>query len=163
MGRLFDAVAALLGLMVTTSYEGEAAMQLEALATAGQGAACRESYPFVLTDGAALAVDARPVVRAIDRELRQNQSREAREAIARRFHNTVVEMIARTCARIAKDYGVTRVVLSGGVFANALITMPAIEALRALGLCGYAHERVPTNDGGLCLGQLAVAAHTGVA
>lgn len=158
IGRLFDAIAALLGLTMTTSYEGEAAMRLEALATQARGAALDESYPFVTSEGAALSIDARPIVRAIDRDLRNH---EQPAVIARRFHNTIVEMIVRTCARIAARCGLTRVVLSGGVFANALITAPALEALRARGLHGYAHQSVPTNDGGLCLGQLAVAAHVG--
>ena len=124
-------------------------MQLEALADSAEGCARDESYPFVLTSGEVLTVDARPVVRAIDRELRAG---EALGAIARRFHNTVVEMIARTCARISELTGLTRVVLSGGVFANALIAAPAIEALRKFGMHAYAHERVPTNDRRLELG-----------
>jgi hydrogenase maturation protein HypF len=156
MGRLFDAVAALLGVALVTSYEGEAAMQLEALAARADGAAREESYPFEIIGSEAFAIDVRALIRAIDREL---AAREPLPAVARRFHNTVVKMIAETCARIAERTGTTRVVLSGGVFANALITGPALEALRERGLTAYAHERVPTNDGGLCLGQLAVAAH----
>jgi hydrogenase maturation protein HypF len=156
MGRLFDAVSALLGVALTTSYEGEAAMQLEALAARASSVSMGESYPFVVTSHATSTIDARPVIRAIDRELRAG---EALAVIARRFHHTVVEMIVRTCERIAEATSLRRVVLSGGVFANALIAVPALDALRAVGLEGYAHERVPTNDGGLSLGQLAVAAH----
>lgn len=156
MGRLFDAVAALLEVALLTTYEGEAAMQLEALAAGAEGSALHEAYPFALAGADLLAIDPLPMFRAIDGELAAG---EPRAAIARRFHNTVVEMIGETCARIAARTGVNRVVLSGGVFANALITAPAIEALAARDLTAYAHERVPTNDGGLCLGQLAVAAH----
>jgi hydrogenase maturation protein HypF len=156
MGRLFDAVAALLGCSLTTSYEGEAPMQLEALAARARGAACTESYPFSISTGSPSIVDAAPVIAAIDREL---DAREPPEAIARRFHTTVVEMIAASCQRIAAREGLRRVVLSGGVFANALVTRGAIDALRARDLFPYAHERVPTNDGGLCFGQVAVAAH----
>jgi hydrogenase maturation protein HypF len=155
MGRLFDAVSALLGVALVTTYEGEAAMQLEALAARAEGAALFESYPFEIIGSETFEIAARTLIRAIDRDL---STGEPLAAIARRFHNTVVTMIAETCARISERTGVTRVVLSGGVFANALVTGPALEALRARGLEAYAHERVPTNDGGLCLGQLAVAA-----
>ena len=135
-------------------------MRLEALAARAQGSALSERYPFAIEGSAVLTIDARPMVRAVDAEL---VAGEPHAAIARRFHNTVVAMIAELCARIAERTGVRRVVLSGGVFANALITGPALQALRERGLAAYAHERVPTNDGGLCAGQLAVAARSSTA
>jgi hydrogenase maturation protein HypF len=156
MGRLFDAVAALAGLRDRTSFEGQAAMELEWLAadTTSDGA-----YPFDVTvapDG--LTVDTRPLIRAI-----ASESRRAIPAdlIARRFHDTVIEIIATVCGRLRETTGVRTVVLAGGVFQNAVLSQGAWQRLSSAGFAVYRQERVPCNDGGLALGQLAVAAAGG--
>jgi hydrogenase maturation protein HypF len=152
MGRLFDAVAALIGIATHSVFEGQAAMQLEALArTAGPEAA----YPFEL---AADELVVAPMIRAISRDVRMHV---APARIARRFHTTVVELAANACAQIARGEGLRDVVLSGGVFQNAILGNELPARLRALGLVPHVQRRVPPNDGGLAFGQLAVAAARG--
>jgi hydrogenase maturation protein HypF len=157
-GRLFDAVAALAGIRDRVSYEGQAAVELEWLAT---GALPDRSYPFQFDlprEGASeapLVVDTRPLIRVVAEEATQGV---AAARIARRFHSTLVEMIAAVCACLRRETGVGAVVLSGGVFLNALLTTEVSARLRGDGFRVYRHRRVPPNDGGLSLGQLAVAA-----
>jgi hydrogenase maturation protein HypF len=154
MGRLFDAVAALAGVRDRVSYEGQAGVELEWLATT---VAPDGPYPFDLVSGAeeTLVVDARPITRAVAEDV----SRGVEAArIARRFHTTVVEVIAAVCARLRASTGLNVVVLSGGVFLNALLTAEAVARLEGDGFRVYRHRLVPPNDGGLSLGQLAIAA-----
>jgi hydrogenase maturation protein HypF len=151
VGRLFDAVAALACVRDRVSYEGQAAVELEWLASefAPDGA-----YPFELgqTDEGPLVVDTRPLIRAIVAD-----SASAAK-IARRFHSTVVEIIVAVCQRLRKSTGLKAVVLSGGAFLNAILTREVAARLRADGFRVYRHRLVPPNDGGLSLGQLAIAA-----
>jgi hydrogenase maturation protein HypF len=158
-GRLFDAVAALAGLRDRVSFEGQAAVELEwrAAQAAPDGA-----YSFDV-DGPArddpaqvlLEIDSRPLIRGIARDA--NSGTDAAR-IARRFHSTLVEMIAVVCGRIRRATGLETVVLSGGVFMNALLTQETKARLSGEGFQVYRHRLVPPNDGGLCLGQLAIAA-----
>ncbi len=154
-GRLFDAVATLAGVRDTVSYEGQAAVELERLAL---GAAPDAAYPFgvdeAMPDGP-LVVDSRPLIRAVARDA-GNGVETAR--IARRFHSALVEIVATVCRRIRKTTGVEAVTLSGGVFLNTLLTSEVCDRLRGDGFRVYRHHRVPPNDGGLCVGQLAIAA-----
>jgi hydrogenase maturation protein HypF len=158
-GRLFDAVAALAGVRESVSYEGQAAVELEWLAT---GAAPEEGYPFEVAESAAgspsdatLIVDTRPLIRAVAADA--VQPIEAAR-ISRRFHSTVVEIIAAICSRIRPTTGDDTVVLSGGVFLNALLSREVSTRLVAAGFQVYRHRLVPPSDGGLSLGQLAIAA-----
>ncbi len=158
-GRLFDAVASLAGGRDIVSFEGQAAMQLEWLAT---GAPVDGSYPFDLveTPAAPLIIDTRPLIRAVAQDV--SHSIDATK-IARRFHSTIVEIIATVCARLRRDVGLDAVVLSGGVFMNALLTAEVLTRLKVDGFRVYRHRLAPPNDGGLSLGQLAVAAATPLA
>jgi hydrogenase maturation protein HypF len=81
-----------------------------------------------------------------------------RERIARRFHSTVAEVVVRTCLRVREATQTRAVVLSGGTFVNTLLSREVDERLASLGFRVYRHRKVPCGDGGLCLGQLAVAA-----
>ncbi len=155
-GRLFDAVAALAGVRRRVSYEGQAAIELEWLATDVEPDGV---YPFQVrgADGprGTLVLDARPMIVDIVEDLRRSV---AVPVIARRFHSTVVEAIAAVCGRLRAETGLDAVALSGGVFLNALLTAEAAARLERDGFRVYRHRQVPPNDGGLCLGQLAVAA-----
>jgi hydrogenase maturation protein HypF len=153
-GRLFDAIAALAGVRDRVSYEGQAAVELEWLATdvPDDGA-----YPFDLTenDGTPLVIDTRPLIRAVVRDVGGGTPA---GRIARRFHTTLVEVIAAVCDRLRRATGLDVVALSGGVFLNALLTRETVGRLKRDGFRVYRHRLVPPNDGGLSLGQLAVAA-----
>jgi hydrogenase maturation protein HypF len=149
-------VAALAGVRDRVSFEGQAAIELEGLAadTLPSG-----SYPFEITsgpDGAAFVVDTRPLISAVAADTAAGV--EAR-VIARRFHSSMVELIAAGCDRIRADTGLGVVVLSGGVFINTVLTAETCDRLRGDGFRVYRHRLVPPGDGGLSLGQLAVAAH----
>ena len=80
------------------------------------------------------------------------------EIVAGRFHTTLVRMFTELTFRISQDCGINRIVLSGGVFQNARLLTGLIDTLYAKGLKVYTHSIVPTNDGGICLGQAMVAA-----
>jgi hydrogenase maturation protein HypF len=158
-GRLFDAVAAIAGVRLRVSYEGQAAVELEWLAT---DTPPDVAYPFGLEEvqeadapEPTLAVDTRPLIRAVAEDAGRGV---APARIARRFHTTVVEMIAAVCGRLRLAAAVDAVALSGGVFLNALLTREVQARLDREGLRAYRHRRVPPGDGGLSLGQLAVAA-----
>jgi hydrogenase maturation protein HypF len=155
-GRLFDAVAALAGAVYRVTFEGQAAMELEWLAAE---AAPDNTYPFDLVQtGPTLVVDTRPIIRAVAQDVRQGTDA---KRIARRFHSTMGELIVGVCDRLRQATGIEVVVLSGGVFMNALLAHEARGALQRAGFRVYCHRLVPANDGGLSLGQLAVAAACG--
>jgi hydrogenase maturation protein HypF len=153
VGRLFDAVASLVGVCDRTSFEGQAAMRLEALAN---GEPPGHGYAFHL-DARAGALDPAPVIRAVVQDVRRGASA---PSIARKFHTALSEAIVRTCQAVREDRGVNVVVLSGGVFANAILTSDAVQGLEAGGFVVHRHAAAPPNDGGLCLGQMAIAAAT---
>jgi hydrogenase maturation protein HypF len=148
-GRLFDAVAALLGLSQRTRYEGQAAMALEAAADPREEAAW--PLPLVPREGAPALLDWEPLLRALLEDLKRgvNASR-----LAARFHNSLVDGIART----AEAAGETHVALTGGCFQNRLLLERAAERLSALGFTVLLHREVPPNDGGISLGQVLAGA-----
>jgi hydrogenase maturation protein HypF len=148
-GRLFDAVAALAGVRHVVRYEGQAAVELEALASRQAPDGC---YPFSAEE---VSIDTRPLIRAVARDARAGRPA---ATIARRFHSTLVEPIAHVCARLREQTGLPLVALSGGVFQSALLGEEVSARLSADGFRICRHRQVPPNDGGLCLGQLAVAA-----
>jgi len=156
-GRLFDAVAAMVGLRARCHFEGQAAMELE---YAIGGLRTDEAYPFGIGSGDAsapgsprLEVDWEPVVLSLLEDLRQDVPT---ARIAARFHNALAEIIVE----IAKRSGEDRVVLTGGCFQNRYLTERAVRRLRMEGLHPYWHQRVPPNDGGIALGQAWIAARS---
>lgn len=157
-GRLFDAVAALSGVRDVVSFEGQAAMELEWLAAEvpADGA-----YPFAIEDpvggDAPIQVDTRPLIAEVAAEVRRGESA---AVIGRRFHSTLLEMIARVCDRLRSETGLGAVAMSGGVFQNALLAAEGVARLEREGFRVYRQRRVPPGDGGLGLGQLAIAAAT---
>jgi hydrogenase maturation protein HypF len=153
MGRLFDAVAAIVCLQTEVQYEGQAAIELEALATT-----CADrvtNYPFLLHPDRPMRLDVAPVIDAIVKDIVRGVSP---ASIARRFHLTVTAMLADTCYDVRKQTGLNTVALSGGVFQNQLLLEQLITRLETMEFEVYINRRVPPNDGGLSLGQLAVAA-----
>jgi hydrogenase maturation protein HypF len=173
VGRLFDAVASLVGLRQRVGFEGQAAMELE---FAIGDAQTDEVYPFRLAamdeksprrkplENLKLSsmktfhpwqqvVDWEPMLRALLDDVRQGVSR---ERIAAKFHNALAEIIVAVAQRVGEE----RVVLTGGCFQNKYLTERAVQRLAAEGFRPYWHQRVPPNDGGIALGQ-AVAAYRG--
>ena len=148
-GRLFDGVAALLNLHLFNEFEGQAAMSLEYLC---DGSADR-TYPFILRGGdqeGCAIIDWEPMVRGVLDDLESESPR----TIAGRFHGTLTEIIAA----VAGETDLETVVLSGGCFQNRVLLESTARKLRNMGKEAVWHRRVPANDGGIALGQLAVAA-----
>ncbi|RST18346.1 carbamoyltransferase HypF [Streptomyces sp. WAC05374] len=154
MGRLFDGVAALLGVCGYAEYEAQGPIELEGLL--GRDLTMTQPYVFGVEpgDGGAEVVDPRPVIRAVAADLARGTPL---EAVSRRFHSAVVSMVVKRCAALRERHGVTQVVLSGGVFLNEFLQVNALVELRRAGFAAFAHRLVPPNDGGLALGQVMVA------
>ncbi len=148
VGRLFDAVAAIAGIATHSRFEGQAAMRLEAVIGEARGA---DAYPVLVAEGEPLEIDWRPLIAAAAEDAAGGRGV---DRIALRFHNALVESIVE-CARRA---GLSRVVLSGGVFQNGYLTENALARLEALGFRVFVSRRVPPNDGGIALGQIVLAA-----
>ena len=152
-GRLFDAVSALAGIRGSIAYEAQAAIELEMAAT---GAADdSSSYPFgVIMISDMRLVQLKDTFQAIIADLNTGVSK---PEIALKFHNTVAQMAADICRSIARETGVSMVALSGGVFQNRLLLRLTTEALEKENLKVISHRQVPANDGGISLGQAAIA------
>ncbi len=185
-GRLFDAVAALLNLRHFVSYDGQAAIELEALAETAwndetaKSAFAKEdsggfafdvkiksppaplyqrgeySYSISLHSAAPLQLDFSPIFPEI---LADMQAGVRPAVIAYRFHATVASAVVEACLRIGQSTKLDRVVLSGGVFQNRLLSEMVYTALASQGFNVLTHRLVPPNDGGIALGQAAIAAH----
>jgi hydrogenase maturation protein HypF len=153
LGRLFDAVAALLGVREEVVYEGQAAIEMEMLA----GDDARDAvYPFTINQGKPATLDVTPMLRAIVDEIARGVPT---PPIAARFHSSIAEMLAQVCVEARERTSLNVVALSGGVFQNRLLLEQLLARLQALAFQVYTNRRVPPNDGGIALGQLAVAAH----
>lgn len=171
VGRLFDAVAAMLGGRREVSYEGQAPMELEAVARTGAAA---RPYPWDTrrrtgVDGwgetncrleSTVSIGVAPLLEGILGEMAAGVRR---EDIAYRFHRTMAELLVSVCSDLRAETGLDRVALSGGVFQNRLLLEMVIPMLEAAGLRPLVHRLVPSNDGGVSLGQAYVAhfVHTG--
>jgi hydrogenase maturation protein HypF len=155
-GRLFDAVASLLDLRQFNRYEGQAAMELEFLAMqSGEETAYHLNLPAAhyhkdSRTNEPLVLDFRPVICDIIDDLKSSVSG---PTIARRFHNTLVEMIIG----VARLIGIPAVFLSGGCFQNRLLLESAVHSLQTANFHPYWHQRIPPNDGGIALGQAVYA------
>jgi hydrogenase maturation protein HypF len=149
-GRLFDAVAAILGVRDAINYEGQAAIELEQRADPGEDG----TYPVDVDDDEVLLVRGTDVVRHVVDDLRHGASV---ETVAARFHNAVRDAIVRVCDRIRDATSLSKVALSGGVFQNVLLLGRTIEALEGRRFRVLTHSRVPPNDGGISLGQATIA------
>ncbi|PKN06319.1 MAG: carbamoyltransferase HypF, partial [Deltaproteobacteria bacterium HGW-Deltaproteobacteria-7] len=152
LGRLFDGVAALIGLRRTVSFEGQAAMELEAQAADSSGS----PYPFaILQDGdKSNIIDYTDMIKAIVADLDAGKSK---AHIAASFHQTLTDAFTVTADKMRKATGLTRVVLSGGCFQNKILLEGSIEKLRNDGFEVYCHRQIPANDGGVSLGQAVIA------
>jgi hydrogenase maturation protein HypF len=153
MGRLFDTVAAIVGIRDDARYEGEAAVELEAAANPGSDGA----YEFGIgasSGGGPIIIDPTPVLSAV---LDDVAAGTPPGAISARFHRAVVRCIVMSALTSASSAGTRRIALGGGVFMNRLILGGAVRELTAAGLKPLAHVRLPANDGAVSHGQAVVA------
>jgi len=151
MGRLFDAVSSLLSIRDTVNYEGQAAIELETAADAE----VKEEYPFKIQETRRpMIVDPVEMVKGIMQDLIRGCPR---SFISGKFHRTIARLVVETCRRIRLESGLDRVVLSGGVFQNTLLLEWVFHGLKQAGFEVYTHHLVPTNDGGVSLGQAVIA------
>lgn len=151
-GRLFDAVSSLLGLRDKITYEGQAAIELEMLAAEGVE---QFYHGHLKEEDEQIIVDTGKIFPAIIQDLKNGT---AHSIIAAKFHNTVAHFIGEVCRRIRDKTSLNKVVLSGGVFQNGYLLLKARELLGKSGFEPYFHKQIPTNDGGISMGQSVIAA-----
>ncbi len=153
-GRLFDAIAALVGIRGHVTYEAQAAIELEMLARRSVDSG---AYPLeIYRQEGRWEIDTRPLFVAIVEDLRRDVPA---ETISRRFHNGLVEALIQLAFLLRQESSLNRVCLSGGTFNNSILLEGLIGKFRAAGFELFTHAEVPCGDGGLSLGQAVVAAH----
>jgi hydrogenase maturation protein HypF len=155
-GRLFDAVSSIMGIRDEVTFEGEAAIELEmrALGPGAMGGVPPLSYSFRVVSGSPAVIDTKPLIKAVVEDLKTGTPL---PEISFRFHHTMKDIIVRVVKDAKASRGIDRVVLSGGVFQNSLLLNLTVDGLEEEGFKVWTNERVPTNDGGISLGQAAVA------
>lgn len=146
-GRLFDAVAALLNLCTVAAFHAEAPMRLESVADTRT----TDAYPYIQAE----PIGFKPMFAAIISDM---NAAVPVSVISARFHNTIVTVIADVVSEISVRSGIHKVVLSGGTFQNKYLLEKTEDLLKQKGFTVYSHEKVPSNDGGLALGQIMIAA-----
>lgn len=149
-GRLFDAVSSLLGVRDVVTYEGQAAIELEHVADPTETG----SYAIPVSDDPVARVQVAHLVRALADDLVDGT---AVPVLAARFHNSLAGIVLDVCRRLRDLHHLSTVALSGGVFQNALLLRRCLDLLEADGFTVLTHRQVPPNDGGISLGQAAVA------
>jgi hydrogenase maturation protein HypF len=153
MGRLFDAVAAMTGIRMQTTYEGQAAIELQQV----MDETAEGIYHFaVFKKDDMLLFDWRPLICEIYHDL---QVAVTPGVISMRFHRAVIELLTQVAVMVRKQNGSNTVVLSGGVFQNDYLLEYGTDALKQKGFTVYSNEMIPMNDGGICFGQAAVASY----
>jgi hydrogenase maturation protein HypF len=156
MGRLFDAVAALIGGRQVVTYEAQAAIEMEALSHEANAVAGTPYQFSIGSDGeGGWVFDAAPIIAAIAAGVQAGQHA---NALAVRFHAAVADLIGTLATVLRGQSGLAQVALSGGVFQNLTLVRMVEERLSAAGFVVLVHRLVPPNDGGLALGQVVVAA-----
>lgn len=152
IGRLFDAVAALLGFHTRQDYEGQAATWLESLARSSPPLPNQLTLPIRQTSGL-FEWDYQPLLQAV---LDLLKARTPSTLVARHFHAALADAVVRMALTLHPTHPTTRVVLSGGVWQNQLLHQLTLSKLRSEGFEVYWNQKVPPGDGGLALGQLAL-------
>ena len=151
LGRPFDGIASIVGLRNHVHYEGQAAMELEMTADES----IRETYDYEWVSDGVYRILTEPIVRNVVEDMNKNVPV---SKISSKFHHTLIRLFSDLCEVIRRDTGLKRVVLSGGVFQNAMLLAGFIPVLEKKGFTVYTHQLVPTNDGGISLGQAIAAA-----
>jgi hydrogenase maturation protein HypF len=151
LGRLFDGIAAITGVRRRVYFEGQASMELEMAADQVTEA----HYNYELEPGAYYRIMPRPIVRGVVEDFLKGIRP---SEISAKFHCTLIRLFSDICEIVSGERDIKRVVMSGGVFQNAILLTGLTRALEDKGLQVFSHRIVPTNDGGICLGQAIAAA-----
>jgi hydrogenase maturation protein HypF len=151
IGRLFDGVAAIIGLRYRVSFEGQAAMDVEMAADRY----IEDHYQYAWSDDQPMQIDTRPIIQGIVEDMRR---RVELSIICGRFHRTLIVLFTELCESLRKTTGVNQIALSGGVFQNRILFQGLCQALRKKQFEVLCHAKVPCNDGGISLGQAVIAA-----
>ena len=151
MGRLFDCVAALIGLRKYITYDAQAAIELENIADNST----TEHYKYdIYEENSTYQIDYKSIIDGVLKDLKEGV---LAGVISAKFHNTIVAFTDELVCRIGKCYGINKVVLSGGVFENQYLLKSIYKKLNEKQFKVFYNEKVPTNDGGVSLGQLVIA------
>ncbi|MHB1456996.1 MAG: carbamoyltransferase HypF [Armatimonadota bacterium] len=153
MGRLFDAISALLGVCDDVTYEGQAAIELERISCLDSGKVYQ--YNLNKRDDDGIEIDVRPMIREVVTDIKNGVEK---STISGMFHSTIADVILNVCILQRDTSGLNRAALSGGVFQNAVLLEKSITKLETAGFEVFTHSNVPTNDGGISLGQAMIAA-----
>jgi hydrogenase maturation protein HypF len=148
-GRLFDAVSSILGIRHETTYEGQAAIELEAMASGDD-----KTYAFGFAGTDPFQIDLRATIRSLTQDC---LSGVPPGVVSARFHRTMAQVVVESCISIREIDGLNRVCLSGGTFQNLRLLESSVACLQQRGFDVFVHHRVPPNDGGLSLGQAVIA------
>jgi hydrogenase maturation protein HypF len=149
-GRLFDGVAALIGVRGEIAYEGQAAIELEMC----QEPDAEGAYAFGIQSGAGeWIMETTPIIKGV---VNDSLKGETMSVISRRFHNTLIQMLHQVCRTVRTESGIQQVALSGGAFQNKTLLGGVTKALGADGFDVLSQAKVPANDGGLSLGQALI-------
>ena len=150
IGRLFDAVASLLGIRDIVTYEGQASMELEACLEEG----IEGFYSYEIVEGELSIIKPYSIITEI---LEDMYSGISKGVISAKFHNTIVKLTVDMCMKVSISSGLKEVALSGGVFQNSYILSNIIGKLKENNLKVYTQSAIPCNDGGISVGQLCIA------
>jgi hydrogenase maturation protein HypF len=151
LGRLFDGIAAIMGIRSKVYFEGQAAMEMEMAADQVMEA----HYNYEWEAGEYYRIIPRPIVRGVVEDILKGIRP---SEISAKFHCTLIRLFSDICEIVSRERGIKRVVMSGGVFQNVILLTGLTKALEDRGLQVFSHRIVPTNDGGICLGQAMAAA-----
>jgi hydrogenase maturation protein HypF len=155
LGRLFDAISALLGIRGVIDYEGQAAVELETAAYGVLNESANAHYPYaIIEQDDIFIIKLKELITAVIRDLLQGVER---STIAAKFHFTVATLVTDVCNTIARKTGINQVALSGGVFQNRLLLRKLVPMLETAHFSVLTHKQVPCNDGGISLGQAVIA------
>ena len=149
MGRFFDAASALIGVRQAVNYEAQAAIEMEGLCAEGE----EGSYPIAIHDD---ILDPAPLWAALIDDIKAGTPK---SKLAARFHNAIAELVLSVAEKIHLENDINTVILSGGVWQNMYLLSRSVALLEKAGFHILWHQRIPTNDGGIALGQILVALH----
>jgi hydrogenase maturation protein HypF len=150
LGRFFDGVAAMLDIRSHVVFEGQAAMELEMIATEDN----ENGYEYAWSSGDGIQIDPCPIIDGVVTDIEKGLSP---SLVSGKFHATLVTMFTQLCELLKKETGISQIALSGGCFQNALLLSGLANSLRIKGFQVLTHEKVPANDGGISLGQAVIA------